>query len=172
VVQSPTEVTEYTKCTLLYHIDDESDVSGTEPQNANSEMITKCLEFLERNDFIRIKEYESEGKSPEYMTTQLGSACLASSLSPDEGIIVFKELQKARRCFVLENELHVIYQVTPIYIAEQWRNLDWNQYLTIWQNLSSDQKEVGKLIGVQESFILKAMIGVVSRKNPSQVKLS
>jgi len=43
--------------------------------------------------------------------TQLGSAVVASGLSPDEGLSVFAELQKARRCFVLENELHTIYLV-------------------------------------------------------------
>ena len=47
-----------------------------------------------------------------YQATQLGAAVLASSLSPDEGLVVFAELQKARRCFVLENELHVIYLVS------------------------------------------------------------
>ena len=44
--------------------------------------------------------------------TQLGSAVVASGLSPDEGLAVFAELQKARRCFVLENELHTIYLVS------------------------------------------------------------
>ena len=44
--------------------------------------------------------------------TQLGSAVVASALSPDEGLAVFAELQKARRCFVLENELHTIYLVS------------------------------------------------------------
>ena len=46
-----------------------------------------------------------------YLPSQLGAAVLASALSPDEGLIVFAELQKARRNFVLENELHIIYQV-------------------------------------------------------------
>jgi hypothetical protein len=46
-----------------------------------------------------------------YQPTQLGSAVLASSMSPDEGLAVFAELQKARQCFVLVNELHIIYLV-------------------------------------------------------------
>jgi len=75
------------------------------------EIVGECLKFLVDNDFIRLQQYETEGKSDEYMATQLGSACLASSLGPDEGITVYKELQKARRCFVLESELHVVYQV-------------------------------------------------------------
>ena len=47
-----------------------------------------------------------------YESTQLGAAVLSSALSPDEGLTVFGELQRARRCFVLENELHVIYLVS------------------------------------------------------------
>ena len=43
--------------------------------------------------------------------TQLGTAIVSSGLSPDEGLTVFLELQKARRSFVLENELHMIYLV-------------------------------------------------------------
>lgn len=46
-----------------------------------------------------------------FFATQLGMATVASSLSPDEALMVFSELQKARRAFVLQNELHIIYQV-------------------------------------------------------------
>ena len=38
-------------------------------------------------------------------------ATVASALSPDEALVVFLELRKARKCFVLENELHIIYLV-------------------------------------------------------------
>lgn len=54
---------------------------------------------------------DPNSKETRYIATQLGLACLASSLSPDEGLQVFLELQKARKCFVLENELHIIYLV-------------------------------------------------------------
>lgn len=54
-----------------------------------------------------------------YFVTQLGLATVASSLSPDEALVVFSELQKARRCFVLENELHLIYQVSCM-VFIQW----------------------------------------------------
>lgn len=56
-----------------------------------------------------------DGVSEQRFTpTQLGAAVLASSLSPDEGLTVFAELQKARQCFVLENELHIVYLVSLI----------------------------------------------------------
>lgn len=68
------------------------------------------MKYLLQQDFIRIKTFEDD-RPDEYIPTKLGSACLASSLSPDDAIMVYKELNKARSCFVLENELHVIYQV-------------------------------------------------------------
>jgi DNA polymerase theta len=80
-------------------------------QRNKDDTIKSCLTFLEKNDFIRLQRYENDEKPDEYMTTQLGSACLASSMGPDEGITVYKELLKARKCFVLESELHVVYQV-------------------------------------------------------------
>ena len=58
------------------------------------------------------------GEKTKYLPTQLGLGCLASSLSPDEALTVFTELQKARKSFVLENELHIIYQVTIIALTD------------------------------------------------------
>ena len=46
-------------------------------------------------------------------STQLGIATVASGLGPDDSLVVFRELQAAQRGFVLENELHIIYQVGP-----------------------------------------------------------
>lgn len=46
-----------------------------------------------------------------YSATPLGQACLSASIHPDEGLRLFQELQRARQCFVLENELHLVYQV-------------------------------------------------------------
>lgn len=65
-----------------------------------------CIEFLEENEFIRLQE-----NGTLYSPTPLGKACLASSLPPDEGLALFRELQRARRCFVLDTDLHIIYQV-------------------------------------------------------------
>ena len=53
----------------------------------------------------------SASPSALFYATQLGVATVASSLSPDEALVVFSELQKARRAFVLQNELHIIYLV-------------------------------------------------------------
>jgi len=51
------------------------------------------------NEFI---EWVGEGKR--FLPTKLGKAVVGSSLSPDEGLLVFEELQNARRLF---NSAHV-----------------------------------------------------------------
>ncbi|CAL8106804.1 unnamed protein product [Orchesella dallaii] len=167
----PVDVRSYARCTFLFHsldsgLYDSEDLSSS--QLHKDETIEECLKYLESQDFIRIKQYEQENRSDEYTPTQLGSACLAASLSPDDGIVVYRELLKARECFVLENELHVIYQVTPIYVSDQLRYILWSDYLRIWESLDLSEKKVGELIGIRENFIIKAMIGTVSWKNESQ----
>lgn len=83
------------------------------------------LAFLLQHDFIATKAKASvhstgvtsthsvDGDSVEvFYPTQLGAATIASALSPDEALVVFRELRKARRNFVLENELHTLYLVS------------------------------------------------------------
>lgn len=59
------------------------------------------------------KQIVSSGGT-KYIGTQLGLAVVGSGLSPDEGLRVFSELHRARQCFVLENELHILYQVCTV----------------------------------------------------------
>ena len=136
------------------------------------------------SEFIRLQENEGETR---YVATQLGLACLSSSLSPDEGMHVAEELQRARKAFVLENELHIVYQVrslimilemiwckivalfkqlqvVPIYAAVSWPNMDWIEYLNIWERLSPDMKRVGEMVGVEERFLIRAMRGTINKQ--------
>lgn len=46
-----------------------------------------------------------------YKPSQLGTAILASAFSPEDSLRILKELQLARRSFVLENDLHILYEV-------------------------------------------------------------
>ncbi|KAK0050178.1 DNA polymerase theta, partial [Biomphalaria pfeifferi] len=52
---------------------------------------------------------DGASKTKKFFSTQLGVAIFASSLSPEEGLQVFAELQKARKSFVLDTDLHLIY---------------------------------------------------------------
>lgn len=171
VACTPDQVEKYASCTLL-SVSMQLDCSPVRA-SATGNSITSCVEFLEENEFIRLQPLQEATNKVgclRYVATQLGLACLASSLSPDEGLTVFKELQRARKCFVLENELHIIYQVVPIYAAVGWPNLDWMNYLSIWESLPADMKRVGELVGVEERFLVRAMRGTVNKQVESQAR--
>lgn len=80
-------------------------------------------------------------------------------MPPTDGLILFAELQKSRRCFVLESELHAVYLVTPYSVCYQLQDLDWLFFLDLWEKLTPAMKKVGELVGVKESFLVRAMRG-------------
>ena len=141
------EITSYMNCFLK--------IKSSEDKNISE----RYLKWLNVNQFIDFVKEDEESYKP----SQLGYAVVASAMSPDEGLIIFSELQKALQCFVLENELHVIYQITPMNICDYWTNssssIDWNLYYTLIQNFSPDIKRVCDLVGVRQSFILKMIKG-------------
>jgi DNA polymerase theta len=143
------DIINYFDCKLMTYNNDDSKVVNFE----------KYLEWLNKNQFIDVLKNENSQEC--YKPTQLGYAVVASAMAPEEGLIIFNELQKALQCFVLENELHIIYQITPINICDYWVNsscnIDWNLYYSLYQTFKPDVKRVSDLVGVRQSFILKMM---------------
>jgi len=50
-------------------------------------------------------------------------------------------------------------------LADGVRDISWLDFLNIWNDLNPGDKEVGKLTGVDETFIFRAMTGVYSKRN-------
>lgn len=96
-----------------------------------------------------------------WVATAFGKACLAASIPPREGLFLLEELQKARRCFVLDTELHVVYLVTPISSGNQIGTIDWMTFMELWKMLSESERRVGQLVGVEERFLTSAIKGIV-----------
>lgn len=94
------------------------------------------------------------------VATCLGKACLSASIPPRDGLFLFEELQRARKCFVLDTELHVVYLVTPFSTSSQIGTIDWMIFMDIWKNLSESERRVGQLVGVEERFLVAAVRGV------------
>lgn len=130
-----TEIEAYTSCTLLFAELKEKAIIAKSPGRSPSlkrglteTLLQSTIDFLLKNDFINIRRGKApnseaqsnepppppSGESDQYFATQLGMATVASALSPDEALVVFSELRKARRSFVLENELHTIYLVSTL----------------------------------------------------------
>ncbi|XP_071480044.1 DNA polymerase theta-like [Diadema antillarum] len=167
VASSPSEVKAYASSTLLAASLAEGQATNDPESDLDTESaVLHCVKFLEENEFIRLQNVESGGQTKErYCPTQLGRATLASALSPDEALRVFAELQTARKNFVLENELHILYQVTPIY--DQGFQPDWYQFVCSWESMSSDKRRVAELVGVEESFLMRASQGLVTSASRS-----
>ncbi|XP_067215522.1 DNA polymerase theta isoform X2 [Linepithema humile] len=138
----------YISCTLL-SLSDESDVRI---------FSNEAMKFLLDNEFLLLQTTERESR---WIATALGKACLAASVPPREGLFLFEELQKARRCFVLDTELHVIYLVTPLSSGCQIGNVDWMTFHELWNTMSESERRVGKLVGVEERFLMSAIRGIV-----------
>lgn len=137
----------YTKCTLV------SVTSGDLIENSASE----AIKFLVENELFMLQT--NENGEQRWIATQLGKACLAASMPPTDGLFIFEELQKARKCFVLDTELHVIYLVTPINSSSQIGQIDWFVFMNIWKSLTESERRVGQLVGVDENFLMSAIRG-------------
>lgn len=99
VVKTSEELEAYTACTFF------ASCTADDSFSRLGDPLAACVEYLQANEFIRVTG-ATLGPTP------LAEACLSASLPPDQGLKLLKELHRARQCFVLESELHVIYQVS------------------------------------------------------------
>ena len=97
-----------------------------------------------------------------WSATALGKACLSASVPPKEGLFLFEELLKARKCLALDTELHVVYLVTPYNPGSQIGQIDWMVFLEMWSTMGEPERRVAKLVGVEERFLTSAVRGVVA----------
>ena len=71
-------------------------------------MVEVALEELVQTKLVHLSEFSS------YEPTKLGSAIVASSLTPEDGIFVHDELRRALESFVMDGEMHIFYLFTPV----------------------------------------------------------
>uniref|UniRef100_A0AAQ5XZN7 DNA polymerase theta n=1 Tax=Amphiprion ocellaris TaxID=80972 RepID=A0AAQ5XZN7_AMPOC len=162
VASTPQDVRLYASCSLLAASMTCESKKGSN-EEANKGAIEACVEWLMENEFISIQK---EGHEERYCPTQLGAATLSSSLSPPEALGIFADLQRAMKGFVLENDLHILYLITPLYA--EWTTIDWYQFFCLWEQLSSSMKRVAELVGVQEGFLARSVSGKLVAKTEKQ----
>ncbi|CAL7951362.1 unnamed protein product [Xylocopa violacea] len=148
VVYTPSDLELYTKCTLV-------SLTG---EHDSKDPSYEAIKFLIDNEFLLLQTTE-EGHR--WVATAFGKACLAASIPPREGLLLLEALQKARRCFVLDTELHVVYLVTPINSGSQIGTIDWMTFFELWKMLPESERRVGQLVGVEERYLTSAIKGIV-----------
>ncbi|KAI5071714.1 hypothetical protein GOP47_0013965 [Adiantum capillus-veneris] len=142
IVQSAVDVERYVKCTLL---------NSTQ---SFQEVVKSAQDSLRWLCHHKLLEWDQNTKL--YNCTPLGKAAFGSSLSPEESLIVFEDLAKAREGFVLASDLHLLYQVTPIYVELE---PDWSLYYKKFVELSQMDQAVGNRVGVMEPFLMRMAHG-------------
>uniref|UniRef100_A0A4X2K4M7 DNA polymerase theta n=2 Tax=Vombatus ursinus TaxID=29139 RepID=A0A4X2K4M7_VOMUR len=171
VANTPKDVQTYASCTFLatsLKMEKQKSVKG-EKQKTQQEQhgaIEDCVMWLLENEFIQISEPTVGVKEKVYHPTHLGSATLSSSLSPSEALDIFADLQRAMKGFVLENDLHIVYLVTPLY--ENWIAIDWYRFFCLWEKLPISLKRVAELVGIEESFLARSVKGRIVAKTEKQ----
>ena len=116
------------------------------------EIIDDIIEYLIEEKLIHAMT-DTDSQQRKITPTQFGKAVLASGISPKDGSFILSELNKAKASLCLKNELHLLYEVTPINLSEQLESIDWQHFLTIWSKLDDDMRDVGKLVGVSENSL-------------------
>ncbi|XP_038613775.1 DNA polymerase theta [Tachyglossus aculeatus] len=166
VASTAQEVQTYASCTLLAASLREGQRAAPGDQDTVEQgAIEACVAWLLENEFIQVCE-AGEDKGKVYQPTHLGLATLSSSLSPTEALGVFADLQRAMKGFVLENDLHILYLVTPVY--EDWITIDWYQFFCLWEKLPTSMKRVAELVGIEEGFLARSVKGKIVAKTEKQ----
>nr|XP_056704350.1 DNA polymerase theta [Euleptes europaea] len=165
VASSPEDIQMYASCTLLgASLKDDCQDSGKDRERICHGSIDACVKWLLENEFIQV--LTSDAGKEMYCPTHLGSATLFSSFSPFAALEIFADLQRAMKSFVLENDLHSLYLVTPVY--EDWAKINWYQFFCLWEKLSASMRRVAELVGIEESFLARSVKGKIVARTEKQ----
>ncbi|XP_037692415.1 DNA polymerase theta isoform X2 [Choloepus didactylus] len=167
VASTSQDMQTYASCTFLAASMNKGKggVQGNQDSDQPGE-IEACLMWLLENEFIQIIEASDGIEGKVYHPTHLGTATLSASLSPTDTLDIFADLQRAMKSFVLENDLHMVYLVTPMF--EDWMTIDWYRFFCLWEKLPTSLKRVAELVGVEEGFLARCVKGKVVAKTERQ----
>jgi DNA polymerase theta len=127
-------VDDYMKKTLLYHIVDPAELTR---------MVESALDDLEQTELIK------KDSDDDFQATLLGQAIVASSLTPEDGLFIHRELQKALQAFVMDGEMHVLYSFTPVQAAQG--PVDWQKFLKEVEKFDESNQRALGFVGLKMS---------------------
>ena len=89
-----------------------------------------------------------------YEATRFGKAVVTSSLTPEDGVFVHDELQRAMQAFVLDGEMHVFYMFTPVQ-PSGLTEINWPIFRREVERLDESGLRVLRFAGVKPEFVNK-----------------
>ncbi|KAK0656733.1 P-loop containing nucleoside triphosphate hydrolase protein [Cercophora newfieldiana] len=135
----------------------------TTESDAIQQNLEESLEELRKVGFIEVDNHYN------YQATKLGKAIVTSSLDPEDGIFIHNELRKALQAFVLDGEMHVLYNFTPVHdlgsVGINWR-VFWNEM----QQLDESGLRVMTFLGLNPALVNKMLHGGTLKENTPEEK--
>lgn len=89
-----------------------------------------------------------------YAATLLGQAIVASSLTPEDGIFLHSELQRALQAFVMDGEMHIFYTFTPVHWSPG-ADINWSIFRREMERLDESGLRVLNFVGIKPAFVNK-----------------
>jgi DNA polymerase theta len=80
-------------------------------------------------------------------------------LSPEEGLLVYLDIQRAQKNIILSNELHLLYLLSPVSLSF---HVNWKKYHLVFKQLAPVERRICNLIGIDEDSIVAFGEGVGS----------
>ena len=99
LVASVDAIREYSKKTLLAH---------TIGRDALNTMVEEAVADLKSTSLIKLNRDET------YEATSLGQAVVAASLTPEDGLFIYKDFKNALQAVVMDGEMQIFYMFTPL----------------------------------------------------------
>lgn len=130
-------IQDYIQRTLLFHTMD--------PHRLIT-LVASTIEDLTHSGLLRINGTGS------YEATLISQAIVASSLSPEDGLFLHAELQRALQAFVMDGEMHIIYTFTPV----QWSSgthINWSVFRREMESLDESGLRVLNFVGISPGFV-------------------
>ncbi|SLM40041.1 dna-directed dna polymerase [Lasallia pustulata] len=130
-------IDDYMSRTLLSH---------TMDRGILNEMVEKTIQELIDINLVTVNSTGS------YEATLLGQAIVFSSLTPEDGIFVHEELQRALRAFVMDGEMHIFYIFTPVQPAGLV-DISWPIFRREMDGLDESGLRVLNFVGINPGFV-------------------
>ncbi|KAJ8120811.1 hypothetical protein ONZ43_g2579 [Nemania bipapillata] len=102
-----------------------------------------------------------------YIATQLGKAVVASSLEPEDGAFVHREMQRALKAFVMDGEMHILYTFTPV--QELSVSVNWQVFRSEMEALDDSGMRVMLFLGLKPVVVNRmAQGGNLKESTPAE----
>lgn len=142
---------DFVRKTLLYH--------STDIEKIN-DIIETSLSDLQSRGFIAFDQFSS------FEATQLGKAIVTSSLDPEDGVFIHKELKRALQAFVMDGEMHILYTFTPA--QEMSVTINWKVFANEMEELDESGMRVLGFLGLKPTEINRLMRGGTLKNSTSE----